>query len=266
MMRPDAIVFDTGTIDSHDDLGINARYDDRLTYHRITTCAVLNGTGHMAGWDGLNDSTSDPAYAYYGPSSGNEYTYSYSNFASLYINDTVKVTIPCQLYAVQTYGLIPEAQKPSEGGFVPLPELKQDSADLTLLFLSYTGRYVAPIEDPWFSANRLHLVDSQFPLVRTQYSRDSPISTLICTEQHKFCTHGGNCTPFLGFDQVQHVDAFNLALTHHQNATFDRMLRAVDASSLLQIVRPLSLTSTPMLAVNASATQSHTLSLGLPKN
>jgi hypothetical protein len=123
-----------------------------------------------------------------------------------------------------------------------------------------------PIEDPWFSANRLHVVDSRFPLVTSQYSRDSPISTLGCTEQHKFCTSNGTCTPFLGFDQVQHVDSFNYALTPHQNVTFDRILRAVTASSFRQIMHFLALTSTPVLAMNSLLIQSHTLSFKLPEN
>ncbi|OAP61564.1 hypothetical protein AYL99_03767 [Fonsecaea erecta] len=264
--KSDSIVFDTGIINSHDDLGINAHPEDRLTYQRITTCAVLNSTGYMSGWDGSNDSTDEPAYAYFGSSAEGNYTYSYSNFASLYTDYTPKVTVAYQLYAALAYGPVPEAQSPSQGDFEPLPELKNNSADVILFFLSYTGRYVEAIEDPWFLANRLHLVESDFPLVRSQYSRDSPISTLGCTEQHKFCTNSGKCTPFLGFDQVQHVDAFNFALTAHQNVTFDRMLRAVTASSLRQIVHFLALTSTPLLAMNSNGVQSHTLSLKLPNN
>lgn len=264
--RSDAIVFDTGVIDSHSDLGMNAPHNDRLAYRRITTCAVLNGTGYATGWNGSDDNTTDPAYVFYGPSPGNDYTYSYSNFASLYTKFSPKITVPYQVYAALAYGPIPEAQIPSQGDFVPVPELRQDTSDLVLLFLSYAGRYLEPIEDPWFSATRFHSVDNEYPLVRSQYSRDSPIGTVGCTEQHKFCTGNGSCTPFLGFDQVQRVDSFNLGLTPHANATFDRILRAVTASSLRQIVHYLALTGTPMLAMNASATQSHTPSLKLPNN
>ena len=36
---------DTGLIDSHDHLGINAKKSDRIQYRKITTCSVLNSTG-----------------------------------------------------------------------------------------------------------------------------------------------------------------------------------------------------------------------------
>ena len=36
-----SIVLDTGDMDSHDDLGINAAPQDRLRYRRLTTCSVL---------------------------------------------------------------------------------------------------------------------------------------------------------------------------------------------------------------------------------
>lgn len=72
--RAEAVVLDTGEVDSHDDLGINAKPSDRLKYRRVTTCAVLNGTSHTNGWNGTVESSSsvepspDTAYAYYGPS------------------------------------------------------------------------------------------------------------------------------------------------------------------------------------------------------
>jgi hypothetical protein len=69
------ILFDTGPIDSHNDLGINANYDDRLTYRRVTNCTVLNGTSYTTGWVNQTNSVGSQllpeleiAYAFYGPS------------------------------------------------------------------------------------------------------------------------------------------------------------------------------------------------------
>ena len=144
-------------------------------------------------------------------------------------------------------------------------ELKQSQANLTLLFLSFTGRYVAPIDDPWFSAYQLRVVNSRAALARSAYTRDRPISTLGCTEQHQICTNDGICTPLLGFDQVQNfVDSnFNLR-PPHQSVTLDRVMRAVADSVLSQIVQGLAVCSMPMLAMNSRATAITTLSLPLP--
>ena len=102
------VSFDTGPIDSHFRLGINSKIADRLTYQRITTCAVLNDTGRISGWNDTtfvpgdaHQPTQDVAYVYYGPNleelSG--CTYSYANPASIATNFTPQMTKP---YSVNT--------------------------------------------------------------------------------------------------------------------------------------------------------------------
>jgi hypothetical protein len=86
--RPDVhtIAFDTGLINSHTDLGMNAVKQDRLSYRRVTNCTVLDDTKQTTGW--INQSTpvlngSQPtwqiAYANFGPNIlwGKNETYSY---------------------------------------------------------------------------------------------------------------------------------------------------------------------------------------------
>ncbi|KIW26657.1 uncharacterized protein PV07_06474 [Cladophialophora immunda] len=252
-------VLDTEEIDSHEDLGINADPKDRLKYWRRTTCAVLDGTDRIKGWNGTivgspdSRPTPDTAHAYYGPSlyKDTEWTYAYSNFASFFDNFTAQVTLPYQLDVELAYAL--SDSKPSPSDFQPIEELVLKDADLNLLFLSYTGMYLEKVDDPWFSAHNEASFDSQYPYLQTRYYRDLAISTLACTEQHNFCTYDNNCTDFLGFDQVQRVASFNALLTPHQNATFDRMMRAVTESSLRNIIQSLALTTTPMLASNKTA-------------
>ena len=256
----ETIVFDTGTIDSLNDLGINAKHEDRLSYRRITTCAVLNDTGRVKGWNGsvdpsTNTNSQEIARAYYGPSlyQGTEWTYSYSNFGSFYTEFTPQATVAYQVTA-----------QFADLDFTPIPALRKDSADLFLVFLSYNGRYFDEIHDPWFSAHQLHLEDTHAAFARTQYSRDTAISTLSCTEQHQFCTSTGICTPFSGFDQVQNNNTFKSGLASNQNVTFDRMLRSVDTSSIYNIINGLGKSSTPLLANNETITSTSFLSLHLP--
>ncbi|KAJ9495639.1 hypothetical protein H2202_008927 [Exophiala xenobiotica] len=256
--RSRTLVFDTGYIDSHDDLGINANPKDRLRYRRNTTCAVLNGDGRINGWDGqiVNSSSLRPApqeaHAYYGPSlyKGTNWTYSYSNFASFYDNFTAQVTLPYQLDVEQAMAVT--SPQYTESDFEPIPELVQEKADLALLFLSFTGMYLGPVDDPWYSAHHQQAFDTGLPFLNDRYARDEAISTLGCAVQHQFCMPNGNCTEFLGFDQVQNVDWFNTALTPFQNATFDRMLRAVAPSLMRQLLENLALTTTPLLASSES--------------
>ena len=258
------IVLDTQVIDSHRHLGINAPKGDRLTYRRRTTCAVLNDTGHVIE---SNQSTSEAmAQAFYGSSisQGTEYTYSFSNYSSLYTEFTPQSTIPYQVNTQMAYGA--SSLTEDMNLFAPLPELQQKSADLMLFFLSFNGRYFEPIDDPWFSAHQLHQVDTPAPIARKQYARDRLISTLGCKEEHQFCDPNNRCTPFLGWGQVQAVDSFNNGLRPKQNVTFDRMLRAVYTSSIAQVVASLAKTKTPLLAIDAAALGTHVISLKLPDN
>lgn len=270
--KSEVAVLDTGYVDSHDHLGINANPKDRLKYRRITTCAVLNDAYYVTGWNGevVNSSSPKPsletAKANYGPSinKGTDYTYSISNFASFYDNFTAQVTNPYQLDVEQAWS--PAEPQWSTSDFEPIPELAQTSADLTLLFLSFTGMYMKQVDDPWFSAQNKKLFNSGFSFFEERYERGRAISTLGCTEKHKFCTNNNTCTEFLGLDQVQNVNSFNAALTPHQNATFDRMIRAVAYSGLWHVIENLSLTTTPMLASNSiySGNSGTVLSESLP--
>ncbi|KIW21012.1 hypothetical protein PV08_01591 [Exophiala spinifera] len=256
------IVLDTGDIDSHMHLGINAPPSQRLTYRRNTTCAVLDDKNYITGWDGSVTNTSSPnpgqktAYANYGPSlyKSTNWTYSYTNFASFYNNFSSQVTAPYLVDPERAYAFAEPQWSTSD--FAPVAEVAQTDADLTLLFLSFIGMYLGEVNDPWFSAHEAQLVNTSTPFLNQRYLRDEAISTIGCTEQHQFCTHNGTCTGFLGFDQVQNVKEFNDALTPHQNATFDRMLRAVAFSLIAHVVENLGVTTTSMLATSVTKTGS----------
>lgn len=259
------IAFDTGLIDSHSDLGINSKDIDGLSYRRVTTCTVLNDTGHVTDWiNGTGaQALMEIAYAYYGQSIQyrTDWTYAYSNFATFYTNFTGQTTTPYQVFSQIAYA---ESPNPSTSTFVPLSKFKQSHADLILLFLSFTGQYAAQVDDPWFSAHRLKLANNHSPLARQTYGRDKPISTIGCTEEHQVCLSKEKCTPLLGFDQVQDFISSNMNLTVAQNVTNDRIMRAVTASSMREIVEGLAVSSTPMLAISSTASESTALSLELP--
>ncbi|OCT54650.1 hypothetical protein CLCR_02783 [Cladophialophora carrionii] len=267
-------VLDTGYLDSHHDLGINAKPQDRLRYRRVTTCTVINDTNYVTGWNDKVVNTSSAqvspatAYANFGPSNYKytNWTYSYSNFASFFDMFSSQVILPYQLDPEMAYA--PTDPQYSVSDFEPIEGLAPIKADLVLLFLSYTGMYTTQVDDPWFAAHEEALFEGPYPYLQSRFARDKPISTLGCTEQHDFCTSNGTCTGLGGFDQVQNVAAFNRALTRHQNVTFDRLLRATSLASLQQITMNLGLTTNPLLASNATYTGSSgaVLSAPLPEN
>jgi hypothetical protein len=255
-----AIVLDTGYIDSHEDLGINASPKDRIKYRRMTRCAVLEDGEHVTGWNGnlvdvgSTKPVSETAYALYGPSQykGTNWTYSYSNFPSFYDAFSTQVTLPYQLDSEVAYALADPQWSPSD--FDPVPALAQDDADIVLFFLSYVGKYLGEVDDPWFAAHREEKYSNAAGFLQSRFSKDAAISTLGCAVQHQFCTTNDTCTQLLGFDQVQNNATFSASFTDRQNATFDRILRAVSASNLYWVVMNLAGTTTPMLAT--SVTQS----------
>jgi hypothetical protein len=263
------IELDTGILDSHWDLGINALQMDRLGYRRVTTCTVLNDTRHTTNWIKQNDSSSW-AYANFGPSllyTLQNTTYSYSNFADFFTDFTGAITIPYQVNAQVAYqdGVVADPLNEGFSFFDPIAGLMRSDADTSLIFLSFIGKYTGPVEDPWFSAHTLSLVDNPLPLVAKQYARDRPISTLGCTEQYQMCTGDGKCTPLLGLNQVQE-SFLKFDLSANQVVTFDRLMKANAVSSVSWIVQNLAFSTMPLLAINVSATQTHTLSLPVPDN
>lgn len=74
------MLLDTGYLDSHDDLGLNAPLDQRFQYRRTLHCAPITTQGYTMTWN----KSSDQSYTryYYGDAvAGFNWTYFYSNDA-----------------------------------------------------------------------------------------------------------------------------------------------------------------------------------------
>ena len=161
---------------------------------------------------------------------------------------TAEVTLPYQLEPQLAFA--PANPQWSISDFEPISEIAQTRADLVLLFLSFSGVYMGVVNDPWFSAHDEEYFPDAPTFLQSRFSRDRAISTLGCTAQHQFCTSNKTCTGLGGFDQVQNNPIFNQVLTPHQNATFDRLLRAIAESELQHVVQNSQRTITPLLASN----------------
>ncbi|KUJ09083.1 uncharacterized protein LY89DRAFT_788489 [Mollisia scopiformis] len=92
LQASDAIQFDTGPLDSHVDLGINAPQEDRFTYRSVLTCSPLKTQGYTSLQNGSDGSVESQVMNYYYGTSGTEdlsvpnpYTYFYPNYLDLNI-------------------------------------------------------------------------------------------------------------------------------------------------------------------------------------
>lgn len=89
-----AFSMDTGNISSHDDLGINAKQEDRITYRRKTTCAPIKDKGFITslnytealkikGLGAFNGQEGDKLDFYnFGRNNDNNFTYYYNRHAA----------------------------------------------------------------------------------------------------------------------------------------------------------------------------------------
>jgi hypothetical protein len=83
VLAQENLVIDTGFINSHIDLGMNAEPKDRFAYRRVTTCAPLKSEGHRENVNISTNSLDIPYTAYfYGENLhlGRNYTYDYPVF------------------------------------------------------------------------------------------------------------------------------------------------------------------------------------------
>ena len=271
-----SIVFDTGLVNSHLHLGMNAPVHDRLDYRRVTTCAVMNDTNRIFDQVTPADSGDNVAAhvitsAYYGPqffqidfNASSNLTYTYSNLRDFYSKFTVANTITP--YTVSTaVALANSSMEDIISTFDPIPELKHPSADLNLFFLSFEGRYFCPIDDPWFSAHNLHQLRTRSSIADIQYARDRNVSTMACMEQHQLCTYK-KCTTLHGYGQL-HEDVsqhFSGTFSDIQKVTYDRLRSVLDNAGIAQVTWALAALRSPVLAAEKAVRQQSVISLPLP--
>jgi hypothetical protein len=268
----DTIVFDTGPINTHHDLGINAAPADRLVYRRVNNCTVLNGTSYGTGWmNQTSGLTAEPIWKIANVSYGRSInwdlvknvTYSYSNFADFYTATALESSLSYSLGSDQTY--VTAQNSLAEGStFIPLPEFEQKNADIFLFHLSYIGVYLSPVDDPWFSAHQPFSFKVAGGNTVVTYMSDEPITTSACTEQHQICTDVNTCTPLYGYVQLQDYITKHMKLTPKQNVTLNQLWWSATTASLFQIPACLAMGTAPLLATEKRLNGRHTVSVPLP--
>ncbi|PLB43270.1 hypothetical protein P170DRAFT_514532 [Aspergillus steynii IBT 23096] len=172
-----AFEMDTGMLDSHVHLGLNAPPKDRIFYRKNATCAPLDLTNYT---EILNGSYPD------------------HKTINFYLQDpsirTPTVSYNISLYGTGDYYLttvgppsplaIPGTNFTTPRTWTLRDALRRDDAVVSFLFLFQNSVYYpSAVDDPFFSA---HFASQISPNI-TYYQWDHPITVLGCIEQHQIC-------------------------------------------------------------------------------
>ncbi|KAH7075062.1 hypothetical protein FB567DRAFT_183030 [Paraphoma chrysanthemicola] len=201
-----AIRLDSGYLNSHHDLGINAPLSQRFLYRSVNECAPLRGEEYVR-----KNMTSSPntIEMWYGarsgycldPSSNCTADFNLDNDDRLFRRVEYSASIVTRYDGTDEYATLFNT-------WHPIPELLKSDADTSIIFLeSHDIPFLyAPVHDPWFSASQGPFNRSVFGDTVPYYLGDESVSVLACVQQYQFCNAAveGNasCTPLLGIFQA----------------------------------------------------------------
>ena len=229
---------DTGQIDSHYILGLNAPKKNRITYRRLTTCAPINATKFLSkGSDSAGNTWFNYSMGAVPGISTGDVTYGYNT-------RTIQDHISYQI----SYVLNPLALTPSmcllliynHRSYSPdvsvtwVPDIQHIDADITVFFLTANSLlYTHANNDLIFGATtKVNLVENN--LVNVSYRADNPVAVLGCADQHQWCSAPSKCSSLSGlvlpsdtelqFNPQQHVTAVRI----YNSMLYNDMYFAVD--------------------------------------
>jgi hypothetical protein len=144
---------DTGLVDSHSMLGINAPVHGRVQYRKVTTCAPLHVKGFTTVVEGTGDNGILEGDIVYEVNYGHQVT----NTAAVSLNYTFDYNIHARFdnfgYSVGAVNALAQYS----GEWIPIPAMNRTDADVTVVSLSANSmRFSNEIDDPVFSAHELY--------------------------------------------------------------------------------------------------------------
>ncbi|RMZ87143.1 hypothetical protein DV736_g5625, partial [Chaetothyriales sp. CBS 134916] len=242
-----AISLDTGMLDSHSDLGINAPQENRIQYRRHTVCSPLVFGDKFCRVEnetlpGL-DTTDEFIRCYTGPTEQSNYTFG----------------VDTHTYFVGTSGYQLEAFFADAGAsqttWQPITELARTDADVTVFYLAQNNVvYETPVNDLFFSAHlekNVSFGTSRNTMTNvTMYMFDSWIDVMGCIDQHQICNPSPLnsskqvCTPLTALAGVEATiianstieDNLYLSMNLYQFSTAVRVFEAVYGWTMFDVV------------------------------
>ncbi|KAK6211789.1 hypothetical protein LQW54_005648 [Pestalotiopsis sp. IQ-011] len=197
------IRMDTGYIDSHVHLGINAPANQRVRWRNVLHCAPLVTAGFTSQQTTpLRNFTRYHYGSHIAPTGPQDYIYSAADVLSQYeqqlSNDTI---MGYSTYFVNTLQVtrLNSATYSVLSAFEPIDALTRTDADLILMFLSGNGVVnMHPIADDWYRT--ADTPSTIFGMTATGtsavdvYLPQEPASPVGCADQYQFCT-SDSCGP-----------------------------------------------------------------------
>ncbi|KAL8872035.1 MAG: hypothetical protein Q9174_002268 [Haloplaca sp. 1 TL-2023] len=213
---------DTGLLDSHRVLGINAKPSDRVQYRKVTTCSVLRTKEYSYYWNNTDTAGSGVQelirYNYETWSKGStNYTWQYN------LNDVVG----SYGYSLTPYAILRDVSD-------PIPALNRTDADVTIMFLAPNAvTYTSPVYDPLFRATLPYNITDFGGNNNTMYTSDHWAGVLACADQYQFHNpQSGKSTPLtsrtklnddlaaVGFNELQLSTVLSLYYTIGTSDTY----------------------------------------------
>ncbi|PHH89538.1 hypothetical protein CDD83_5824 [Cordyceps sp. RAO-2017] len=191
---------DTGLIDSHHHLGINAPFKDRFQIRFVAHCAPLITEGFAK-----RNSTRHGNYTeyYYGPlhlfeDESTPYTYQVEDVFGQYrhvdedVYSGLAVNPEVQLWSVFSPVINGKFYKIPLYSFEPIPQLQRPDGDLNLYMLSGNGIVFSnPSDDIWYRIT--------YGYSENFWRPQEAASPLACLMQTQLCNFKGRCGPLASF-------------------------------------------------------------------
>ncbi|EUC36514.1 hypothetical protein COCCADRAFT_2352 [Bipolaris zeicola 26-R-13] len=202
-----AIRIDSGYLNSHHDLGINAPPSSRFLYRTVNECAPIRGAGYAR-----FNTTSVPKtmQLLYGsnqrvcPNTENcTMTFGYGvRVGSTVSRNQYTVTAATRWQVTEELSYLNEWE--------PIPELEVPNADISALFLEINDVFFSsPVADPWYNAQAGPRSGSTGLGNTTFYYSDQMVRTLGCAQQYQFCNpslpKNISCTPLMGIFEASRL-------------------------------------------------------------
>ncbi|KAG7410184.1 hypothetical protein Forpi1262_v017678 [Fusarium oxysporum f. sp. raphani] len=238
-------------LDSHEMLGINAKSEDRIRIQLSLTCSPVYTDDLIQETGPANSSV---VKYFLGPMQGfTNYTYKYNKARG---NNT---GVGYLIESLPTFGSSTLSLEPSL--WKPIPDFNRTDADVSVHFLSHNDlAYMAPVYDPWFSANGTRNASGHGITI---YGPDRVVDTMACADQYVLCNPStASCTPPSGVhNQIENMKWNSLGFSATQLFTASRILSSLLQSNTYNTVARLG---TEALWANNMVVGP--LSYGLPEN
>ncbi|KAF2142260.1 uncharacterized protein K452DRAFT_200233, partial [Aplosporella prunicola CBS 121167] len=247
------IRLDTGYLNSHHHLGMNAPKDERILYRRVTECAPLNTDNYTLPYPEGRNITS----YFYGTNVNGVGTTQLPITAQFSTDKPFKSTSQTSDYSVMSMVAFVDTNKVE---FVPIKELQRNDADVSLHFFSSNNVLFADkSDDAIYSAHTPCAEMRKGNDSTVMYCRDQPVTVLACAHQHQICdatkSPDEGCQPLLGFDQtVEWQDThspFSQSSEKTQNTLTPSMWKAQDrltssmwfGSSIVDVLKDIGISA-----------------------